>query len=338
MTEIQPVTRLLAAAGFQGEPVVEPLEGGKNNRAFLVRLNGEKFFLKSYFWHPDDRRTRLDTEFRFSAFLWSRGIENIPRPFASDSEHQLGLYGFVPGRKLTKEEIGTSAIEQALDFFLAMNRFRAEAETLDLPKASEACFGVREQLKFIRERLERLKGIGKSEAIDIQARNFVMSELMPAWEKIETNILHFIRIEGEDFSRALSPSDFGFHNALRTPEGRIYFHDFEYAGWDDPSKAVCEFFCQPEVSVPLHFFEDFVEKVFGFLGDSAGIQKTRLLLPAYRIKWCCIILNEFLKGASLRRRFAQGQEDIYLQKAEQLAKAKAYLESVFVKYLSMDSE
>ena len=209
---------------------------------------------------------------------------------------------------------------------------------LSLPKASEACFDVQEQLRFIEQRLERLKGIRKTEAINLQARDFVYTELVPAWEKIQNNILHFVRMEGEEFSRCLSPSDFGFHNALLTPEGRLTFHDFEYAGWDDPSKAVCEFFCQPEVSVPLSFFENFVEQVFVFLGDSTGIQRTRLLLPAYRIKWCCIMLNEFLKGASLRRRFAQVQEDNPLKKSEQLAKAKYYLESIFVKYLIMNSE
>ena len=48
----------------------------------------------------------------------------------------------------------------------------------------------------------------------------------------------------------LSPSDFGFHNALLGPDGKLCFIDFEYAGWDDPAKLICDFFCQPQTPVP----------------------------------------------------------------------------------------
>ena len=50
--------------------------------------------------------------------------------------------------------------------------------------------------------------------------------------------------------RVVSPSDFGFHNALRTEDGRLAFLDFEYAGWDDPAKLVCDFELQPAVPAP----------------------------------------------------------------------------------------
>ena len=40
--------------------------------------------------------------------------------------------------------------------------------------------------------------------------------------------------------RTLSPSDFGFHNALKRSDGRIVFLDFEYFGWDDPAKMTAE--------------------------------------------------------------------------------------------------
>src|ERR1700680_1391707 len=32
--------------------------------------------------------------------------------------------------------------------------------------------------------------------------------------------------------RSLVPSDFGFHNSLRRPDGSLAFLDFEYFGWD----------------------------------------------------------------------------------------------------------
>ena len=43
----------------------------------------------------------------------------------------------------------------------------------------------------------------------------------------------------------LSPSDFGFHNALRGNNGKIIFLDFEYFGWDDPVKLCCDTILHP---------------------------------------------------------------------------------------------
>ena len=45
--------------------------------------------------------------------------------------------------------------------------------------------------------------------------------------------------------RVLSPSDFGFHNALRRPDGTIVFVDFEYFGWDDPAKMMADAMLHP---------------------------------------------------------------------------------------------
>ena len=91
----------------------------------------------------------------------------------------------------------------------------------------------------------------------------------------------------------LSPSDFGFHNALTGPAG-LGFLDFEYAGRDDPAKLVSDFFCQPEIPVPMRYHAGFIARLAqGLRLDAAGRARCRILLDAYRIKWTCIILNEF---------------------------------------------
>ena len=63
--------------------------------------------------------------------------------------------------------------------------------------------------------------------------------------------------------RTLSPSDFGFHNALKRPDGRLAFLDLEYFGWDDPAKTIADFLLHPgmELSLPLrtHFLHRAIE-------------------------------------------------------------------------------
>jgi hypothetical protein len=102
----------------------------------------------------------------------------------------------------------------------------------------------------------------------------------------------------------VSPSDFGFHNAFQTKRGLVFF-DFEYAGWDDPAKMACDFFCQPELPAPVSAFEGFLNAtLLPEWNPEAYARRVRLLLPAYRVKWACIILNVFLSAHVARRQFA----------------------------------
>ena len=125
----------------------------------------------------------------------------------------------------------------------------------------------------------------------------------------------------------VSPSDFGFHNALKTPDGRTRFFDFEYAGWDDPARMLCDFFCQPAVPAPLDYLVRFAASVSADSEEpDAMLARIRLLFPVYRIKWCCILLNDFLRVGDRRRRFALS-DDAQERKASQLAKARLALEA-----------
>jgi hypothetical protein len=121
--------------------------------------------------------------------------------------------------------------------------------------------------------------------------------------------------------RVLSPSDFGFHNALKDEAGKLWFFDFEYAGWDDPAKLLCDFFCQPQVPVSIEHADRFLETLQMAVGDEDLPARYKMLLPLHAAKWACILLNEFLKPDAERRRFA-GLQD---RRVAQLEKARAML-------------
>jgi hypothetical protein len=86
-------------------------------------------------------------------------------------------------------------------------------------------------------------------------------------------------------SFCVSPSDFGFHNAIKAPMG-VRFFDFEFAGWDDPAKAIVDFFLQPRVPVRTKDFELFL--------IATDLEKERQrcvdLSQVLKLKWACIIL------------------------------------------------
>jgi hypothetical protein len=327
---------LLPTAGLGGSFSLHPLPGGGNNRVFRVDAGGGRALLKAYFQHPEDRRNRLGAEYAFCRFAWDNGLRSLPRPLAADPHNQLGLYEFIDGQKPFPEEIDEGAVRQAMAFFAEVNRHRHLPAAGELPTASEAYFTLAGHLQCLERRLAVLRELEPSSPVDREAAGFVRDELAPAWQEVRAWVerqapAFGLGLGGEipRADRCLSPSDFGFHNALWTEGNRLRFLDFEYAGWDDPAKMVCDFFCQVAMPLPEVFFGPVVEAVAGGLAEPGPFRgRVGLLMPVYRLKWCCIVLNEFVRVGGSRRQFAHQGGDCEAVKARQLEKARRVLHSV----------
>ena len=319
------IKRFARAQGFEADLKIEALTGGGNNRVYRVSDGEREAVVKHYFQHGADRRDRFAAERAFYDFAWGSGVRRTPEPLAWDVENRLGTFSFVEGRKLKPGEVDANAVNQAMEFIVELNRHAKGAEAI--PAASEACFTWADHVRLISERVERLRQIGGESAADREALSLVKEAVQPAWEKIRTALA--AKPEPHLKRRVLSPSDFGFHNALLATDGMFRFFDFEYAGWDDPAKLICDFFCQPQVPVPMEFWGRVTETLAAaFDGGKALEEHARLLLPAYQIKWICIMLNEFVRTDRERRDFAQGTDSIEERKTAQLRKARAAFEKL----------
>ncbi|MEM6797570.1 MAG: hypothetical protein AAF725_26620, partial [Acidobacteriota bacterium] len=110
--------------------------------------------------------------------------------------------------------------------------------------------------------------------------------------------------------RRLSPSDFGFHNALQDPEGRWSFVDFEYFGWDDPAKTLCDLLLHPRAGVPRRRRKSLVQaRLRALPGDLTLPHRLRAGYPLFAIQWSLILLNEFLPRERQRRRLASPEAE-----------------------------
>lgn len=330
----KPVQALANLARLGPVRAIVPLAGGANNRVFRVEATTGVALLKSYFRHPDDPRDRLGAEWAFARFAWDNGVRCVPEPLAADPATGVSLFEFVHGHKLAGTA-GEAAVDQALDFYRTLNRAKGHPNAVTLPTASEACFSLDDHFATVGRRVERLKAIPVGNVVEAAALAFVESELAAVWESVlaaahATAATHGLTTDEpiDPASCCLSPSDFGFHNALLANDGRLRFLDFEYAGWDDPSKLVCDFFCQPAVPAPAAAFDRFAAAVAAQLPDPHSHRaRAALLLPVYRVKWVCIMLNEFLPVSAHRRSFSNPVE-LDARQVSQLAKARSALAAV----------
>lgn len=316
--------------------MLEPLTGGANNRVYRVVELNRRAVLKWYFHDSRDQRDRFGAERAFYSWIQRQGIDRTAEVLAWDERIRVGLLSYIDGRRLISSELNEALIQQAVEFVAELNRARTDSEALTLPHASESCFSIEQHLACVDRRITRLRQIALETDVSRAAARFVSHELEPAWNHLRRAVAASSAHAGERArmaelpmtARCLSPSDFGFHNALLGPDGKLRFFDFEYAGWDDTAKLICDFFCQPKVPVPRRFWDLYVSGIEQSLGlDRSVRDRAECLLPVYQIKWCCIMLNEFVPADSARRGFASGDTLAEERKLEQLQRARAYLQA-----------
>jgi hypothetical protein len=324
------IVALLASGEHRADGLtLEPCAAGGNNRVFLVQAGDRRLIAKWYFSHPSDTRDRLRTEYSFLSYAERLGLNCVPRPVSCDADAHLALYEYIDGRKLTAAEVGKDEVDAALAFFLALNDPTRRGLAEGLPAASEACFNLADHFAMVESRIERLESGTPGSDVDRRARTFV-ADMRARWVDLKAAMIREARDLGIETAsplapadRCVSPSDFGFHNTLVTPGGRLVFIDFEYAGWDDPAKLANDFFCQPAVPVDGRFYDEFVARAMSFSANGAQhAARARLMRPIFQMKWCCIMLNGFLPAAAQRRRFANPAYDEGNRKEAQLAQAR----------------
>jgi hypothetical protein len=238
----------------------------------------------------------------------------------------------LPGIPVTN--ISSNYIHQAAQFILEINQ--SSTRDLALPPASEACFSIADHLFWVKQRLERLQLSleSMSDSLTTTVREFVNDTLCNAYEQIAHHIKsNFSTKDIENTlnldQRILSPSDFGFHNILES-EGQLFFLDFEYAGWDDPTKLLCDFGSQPQYPISSEQLREFADYLQALPTVSQFWVRTQLLLPLHRLKWCCILLNEF-RVQDRQRRYHAGHDQPD-QLIVQWDKAKNYFQQHLLKH------
>lgn len=308
---------------------IELLLGGGNNKIFLIKTGIYRYILKQYFQHKDDPRNRLQNEYQFLQYASEEQVACIPAPIEINESENLGLYTFIEGRKADLSDVKAESLSAVTRFFQAINRNKEKA--LHLPHASEACFSYRNYVELIEKRIARFKDFYSETSLDRDVLKFLQQTFFPLWAKLQEELYKKGLLVDQEISlsqRCITPSDFGFHNILINQD-KVHFVDFEYAGWDDPAKTICDFFLQPKVPVSLQFYDRIAEEMACVASEPEEcLQRAKVIFPFCQLKWCLILLNSFSQIGRTRRRFSYSQE---MQEQEnQFLKAKELLNNITI--------
>ena len=335
----EPIFAAVASALGQRPDAVTRLAGGANNVVARADVGGKPLLAKLYFTHARDPRDRLGTEFGVLEFLWRNGVRCVPEPLRMSREQNLGLYEFVAGDRVAPGQVTQADVAQLVELLAAMWRLRSQPGAEKLPPASEAAFTLNGYWANVERRLNRVREAVAGEAVARQrvpacVREFVERELVPVAESVRGFLKALAPELGAGLDselplaqRTLSPADHGFHNVLRSADGRLTFLDFEYAGWDDPAQTLANALLLPEVPLPTEHRVTFLCTMLARLDGAVGVAgRLRLVYPMLGLKWSLIMLNEFLPVGGERRAFAGANAET--RGTGQLEKARRQLEVV----------
>lgn len=312
---------------------IERVRAGGNNKSWIATIQGKQYFVKQYFTSPSDPRDRLRNEYQFLNYAHQIVPNSVASPITICDSERIAIYEYLVGCPIDAEQITIEHVLDAATFFASINSQERFTKAQHLGFASEACFSIEQHIQVVDSRLSMI-----SESIDTDSNvhaKSIVHEIRALWRIERESLIHMLKTQNLDLVNLLpksdwcvSPSDFGFHNALQTNDG-IKFVDFEYAGWDDPAKMAGDFFSQLSVPVDPRFFAQFADVAFAPFNNSQAIRmRAQLLMILYRFKWCCIALNVFIPSSLQRRIFADPHVDPEKLKAIQLQKARNIIDEL----------
>lgn len=322
-----------AAAKILQAPVLsaERISHGANNLVCSIRTGTGSFVLKHYLETPGDRRDRFRAETEGLRFMNAQRIPCVPELVGDDIENRLAVMNFRAGDAI--ETVSDSDIDAAVSFATALHEAGIEETAQELGEAAEACLAPTEVSRQIVERRQRLDPA----AADHPAlAEFLGRDFDPTYTALADTATTQLAQSGIDLNaplprdrQTLSPSDFGFHNALRDG-GHITFVDFEYFGWDDPVRLVSDFLLHPGHRLSTSQKDHFASAMSRYFAthDDCFISRLEALYPLIGLRWCMILLNEFLPERLARRRAVGTPGDTADILARQLEKSAALLLSL----------
>jgi hypothetical protein len=276
---------------------VKSISGGRNSRVYKGYAEaGNEFALKIY--PADTAHDRLRSEYDGMRTIHSKCTPKAPVPIGVNRGLEATVFGWVDGETISKPAF--EDIDQAVEFLSSLDQCRHKIEFDNFPCASAACLSGKQIEEQINSRLELLlTEQNKSLTLFLNKDFFVAFEQVLERAKAMWPNREYDMIINRD-QQILSPSDFGFHNALRKKNGSLVFLDFEYFGWDDPVKLMCDFAFHPGMSLSMEMRRYWYQESLKLYGEGL-IPRLNASWPLYGLCWVLILLNEF-RGNIWKRR------------------------------------
>ena len=306
------------------------LQGGINNRVYRCGNGSNVHVIKGYSPVVDGQRDRMQAEVEFLTYAAEVAPQYVPRLMGVDTSLRCVVLEYLQGETYPEGVApAASDIAAAVDFLRRLNADREAARHCIRMDAAEGFLRLTEHIANVRERVAGMRTDHLPRATQTEAVA-LLDRVQEATERMGSRTVALIdngvlpdSIAADQ--RYVSPSDFGFHNALRTATG-VKFFDFEFAGWDDPAKVAVDFILQPHVPT-----RNLASPILNALDDNKrpNVQARCVLMgPVLRLKWVCILLAVLHPERLAQLQTTHPKTDVSVTIQQRFKSATKYLQEV----------
>lgn len=255
--------------------MAEPQLRGGNSTISQIKYGGSTYAVKNYSERSDGSR-RLLQEYAGLDLVCKSMPGVFPKPVGIDLEQKIGVYTWVPG---VRPEPNSETVSQMLAILTGLHHLSGDMGGRIARYAVDNIVLIGDVLVQIEERINRFD-----------------RDQLRIYELVEQELIHqLVRFKKstDNVGAAiitLSPSDFGVHNLLWDEESAsMSCVDFEFFGWDDAHKLVCDTLLHPLSVWEVAEANQFVDGALNLY----QLNETRLicLWPLLSLKWSAIVLS-----------------------------------------------
>jgi hypothetical protein len=309
---------------------LEKIEGRANSLVCKIVTNDAVYVSKIY--PQSGGHDRLAAEYNSLKQLKELSIPHVQTPVSCDKNLGVAIYNYIDGTKVLNHSC--CDVKQMLSILSELNSQQVKDKFATFNLASNVSLSGHEIELQIRERLISFNN-AKDEYLDLKM--FINNKFTTAVDKIiswsQDRWPNSYTEKLPKSELVLSPSDFGFHNAIRSQSGELYFHDFEYFGWDDPVKLIADVSHHAAFELSSEQEQLWLNGCIKIYGYSV-LERYKTAWPLYGLIWCLIILNEY--NSTLWNRRTEANNLLKDKKDEilhvQLKKAEKQLNRVLERY------
>ncbi len=309
------------------------IDSGNNSDVYAIKYKGYNAIIKLYPNDENDTRDRLGVEVDFSKMLIEEGLKNTSRVIHANKKEKYAIFHKLPGNKIKANEIRSNHWLELVEFVLEVNKIGLSVKDRCNYNASEAFFCVKEHFDSIEQRLKYILSLDKGNS-KIEYDIFIQRKLLKIFNNLKEHVLQTNHLYNKLLiSKTLSVSDIGFHNSL-IYKNKLYFYDFEYAGWDFSGKLVTDMLINPRNLIREEVAINVITELESRLICDKWIEDLKWMIPLYSIKWCLISMR-IRKGYTFEDK-TQGY--IWIKNANNYLNRCNLLYKAICKHLKLDFE
>jgi hypothetical protein len=249
-----------------------------------------------------------------------------PEVIATSASLDVAVYSWLEGEKI--DQPTNTDIESLVGFMLKLKQLSKEIKFNSIAMASESCISSSDLFSQIQKRRHELEQLNLA-----VLNNFLRDSFDPCFNLVrDFSVDEWPYPVEQPLARSkltLSPSDFGFHNAVRCSTNVLCFFDFEYFGWDDPVKVIADLQWHPGMNLTSENKAYLTRALLGVYSEDLELPKRlRASWALYGLRWSLILLNvynpwkrnDYIHGANDNDMAFEKVQQTQLRKSESIIK------------------